>query len=263
MKTIVYVVVCSLFMLSISNESNAQTTAKKTPTKQTQPKPPAAAVVYPRPITVAAGFQAAIEEPGKIIVPRNLSKGQKYPLVIFLPWTGGDAAQHYNLYASRLSETAPFVAMITPEPASTRDHSWQGFEAAVSRYENRILKDLEDLKKRDIIDPARVILAGFSLGGDMGWALSQRHPELFKGAIISGSRTSWSEKNGLAEIKKYGTKYFFVMGTEESADRLTGLSNTLSLLDKSRIAYRYERTPGSHTSPDFELFAAGLKYILN
>ena len=253
--------------LSVANYSQS---TKKKPTK----KPSASAnkvvkttaepipSVYPRPITVANGYQAEIRDASRIEMPVGFSPDRKYPLVIFLPWTGGEASRNYELYADEFPQLGPFISMIPPEAASTKDHSSPGFEAATYRYENRILKDLEELKQRQIVDTRNIILVGFSMGGDMSWALAQRHPEIFTGAIISGSRTSWSEKNGIAQIKSNGVKFYFVMGTEERADRLAGLAATLGLLKKEQIPYKYERTPGDHVWPTFEHFSAGLEFLL-
>jgi len=219
--------------------------------------------VYPRKITVAAGFKSKIEGQSEIIKPADFSPGKKYPLLIFLPFTGGDSKSYFNFYANELSQFGSYIVMLTPEPTSTIEHSWQGFEAATYRYEARIMQDLKSLYNQKIIDTTKVILVGYSMGGDMSWAITQRHPELFRGAIISGSRTSWSEKNGIAQIKKYGLKYFFVMGSEESVTRLNGLNATLGLLSKNKILYKFERTPGGHVPSDAKLFGSGLQFIFN
>lgn len=230
----------------------------------------------PRKITVASGFQSEIQTPSTILAPPDYSSSRKYPVIIFLPFTGGESSRLFDMFAegnSRnfMSKVFPdrnerreksFFVMLTPEPASTKDHSWQGFEAATFRYENRIITDLEELKKTHNIDTSKIILVGFSMGGDLGWAITQRYPDKFKGAIISGSRTSWAEKDRMSVIKQLGLKFYFVMGDQESADRLNGLKTTLQNLDKTQIPYIFKRAPGSHVPPTFEQFVEGLRYIL-
>lgn len=269
MRKFAFALLSVTLMAGLSGFSYGQASKKK-PTK----KPSATAnkvvkttaepipSVFPRPIKVADGFQSELSEPSEIVMPLDFSPDRKYPLVIFLPWTGGEASRNHELYAHGFDRLEPFISMITPEAASTQDHSSPGFEAATFRYENRILKDLKVLEERQIVDTNKIILVGFSMGGDMSWALAQRHPGIFRGAIISGSRTSWPEKNSIAQIKSNGAKFYFVMGSDERADRLAGLTSTLGLLDKNQIPYKYERTPGNHVWPTFEQFAAGLEFLL-
>lgn len=226
---------------------------------RTSPKAPA---VYPRVITVADGFQAELGGPSRIEFPRNATRAKKYPVVVFLPATGAEASMYYDLYQEVFSELPPFISIITPEAATEKDWSSQGFEAATYRYENRILADLERLKRQGVADTSRVIIFGFSMGGDIGWALVQRYPEVFSGAILGGTRTSWSEKGSIAKLKDSERKLFFVMGTDERADRLNGLNATLKALGQNGVDFRYERTPGAHVRPTPELFAEGINFLL-
>lgn len=224
-----------------------------------KPKAPA---VYPRVISVADGFQAELGGPSRIEFPRNATRAKKYPVVVFLPATGAEASMYYDLYQEVFSELPPFISIITPEAATEKDWSSQGFEAATYRYENRILADLERLKSQGVADTSRVIVFGFSMGGDIGWALVQRYPDVFSGAILGGTRTSWSEKGSIAKIKSSERKLFFVMGTDERAERLNGLNATVRALSQNGVAFRFERTPGAHVRPTPELFAEGINFLL-
>ena len=226
------------------------------------PARPKAPAVYPRVITVADGFQSELGAPSRIVFPRNATRARKYPVVVFLPATGAEASMYFDLYQETFSELPPFISVITPEPATEKDWSSQGFEAATYRYENRILADLERLKSQGVADTSRVIIFGFSMGGDIGWALVQRYPDVFSGAILGGTRTSWSERGSIAKLKSSERKLFFVMGTDERADRINGLNATIKALSQNGVAFKYERTPGVHVRPTPELFAEGITFLL-
>ena len=236
-------------------------TRQTKPTKQVKPVQPIT-TIYPRIINVAEGYEAVLDSPSVIIKPTTLMPDKIYPLLIYMPYTGGSASDFYSQLGESINISDSFIIMLPPNPCSEQDHSWQGFEAATFRYENRILEDIKTLSTEGILDISKIILIGYSMGGDMSWAIAQRHPEIFKGAIICGSRTSWAEKNAMERIKKYGLKYYFCMGTEEWSVRLDGLNSALKLLDKNQIPYKFERVEGEHVHLTLEMIQAALSFIL-
>jgi predicted peptidase len=66
--------------------------------------------------------------------------------------------------------------MVAPD---VPDRSW-----ATDRSERAVLALVEDAVSRHRIDPTRVLVTGFSMGGRGTWYLAARHPELFTGAIV-------------------------------------------------------------------------------
>jgi predicted esterase len=284
----------------------------------------------PRKLTQDARFSLKIENESKVLVPTTLDNAVKYPLVIFLPYTGGSGQDYYDMYLnSALSEKGgmgyreveidinvlidslkrtptedelnryifleelknsankkepsdsenftlllqslfgedaqkkAFIALIPDGTGSTNDHSWEGFEACIFRYENKILADIEAISQKYTIDKSKIILAGFSLGGDVSWAISQRYPEKFKGAIISGSRCGYAEKGMMQRQAKQGVKYYIAMGEYETETRMKGAKYAITLLNNAGIKNQFKTIQyGEHEATNFEQFKEALNFIL-
>lgn len=156
-----------------------------------------------------------------------------------------------------------FIALIPDGTGSTNDHSWEGFEACIFRYENKILKDIDSLSQTYNIDQSKIILAGFSLGGDLSWAISQRYPEKFKGAIVSGSRCGYAEKGMMQRQAKQGVRYYITMGEYESATRMTGAKAANTLLNNNGIKNKFNTIPyAEHEPATLEQFKEALNFLL-
>ena len=66
------------------------------------------------------------------------------------------------------------------------DRSW-----STERSERAVMALIADVRGRHAIDPARVLVTGFSMGGGGTWYLAARQPEVFTGAIVmAGSARS-------------------------------------------------------------------------
>jgi predicted peptidase len=68
------------------------------------------------------------------------------------------------------------AVMVAPD---VPDRSW-----ATTRSERAVMTLLENVMVKHRIDPARVLVTGFSMGGRGTWYLAARRPELFTGAIV-------------------------------------------------------------------------------
>jgi len=228
----------------------------------------------PRKLSQDTAFQLVVKEQSTILLPGNYDSTKKYPLLIFLPFTGGTASDYVMmlasnpddltnyLYSSTEHAQKSFIILCPGDAGSVTDHSWKGFEACISRYEKRIIEDMASLKTKYGIDTNNVVLCGYSLGGDLSWTISQRYPEKFKGAVISGSRCSYSEKGMMARQAKKGFKYYFAMGKQESADRVNGMNNSIKLLNQAGVSYKNVQIDGEHAGFDIDHLKEALKYIL-
>lgn len=283
---------------NIANSSEAQPSATvpamTTKTSNGKAKPATQPVKKsnpPKTLSVPAGYSAEVKEESIFLLPPEFKEGEKYPVLVVLPFTGGTSAMLFaNYYNAFLNESVlgfstfkngnklsdqfyqkifegqsnskPFIVMLTQGMGSEQDHNWQGFTAAIYRYEDRILQDLEKYKSKYPIDMDNIMLSGFSLGGDLSWAISHRHPDRFKGGIISGSRCSYQESGRMDYVGKEKVKYYIVMGENESKSRLTVLEYAMTTMKTNDVNYIYKRTEGEHVSATFEQLAEGINYLL-
>jgi hypothetical protein len=108
-----------------------------------------------------------------VLPPAGYDGNTAYPVLIFLPCTGGTALHVFIIYAP-VMEVRSFILVLPPGKGSSADHSWEGFSTCIERYEGYIDEALVWAREKCWIDEEHIILAGYSLGGDLSWALSIR-----------------------------------------------------------------------------------------
>jgi predicted esterase len=69
--------------------------------------------------------------------------------------------------------------------------------------ERAVLLLLDDVMSRYAIDPARVLVTGFSAGGAGVWYLATRNPDRFTGAIAIAARPRDDDVEALASLPLY------------------------------------------------------------
>jgi len=215
-------------------------------------------------------YATRIPVESKLILPPDYNPSKSYPIVVMLPFTSGDAEYMFNAYAKEAHSTATtlsgklgdilvtfnaqelenpqsFVVLLPRGRGSRRDHSWRGFKACYEKYEERILKDIKKFAKPYHLNTSKIYLTGVSLGGDLGWALSQRNPNFFQGAIVMGSRCSYPPPKGtLALMREKDYTFFMTMGMKEANDRLVGIRYARKLLDSMQVRSIYKEMPDMH-----------------
>lgn len=227
-------------------------------------------------------YQLEIKSASEILLPPEYDESKKYPLLVFLPPTYLTAkdlflsytmgAKYYKsdikgMFEQMYDDTderkrKSFIVMLPKGEGTAKENSYLGFQAAIHRYENRILKDIEQYKDEYNIDTDKVVLVGFSLGGDLAWAITNRYPERFAGAIISGCMCDYWEQDGTDRIADTGLKYYFVMGDRELRIRMRTFSDTRSELDRKTIGYVFNMITGTHVAATLENIREALDFII-
>jgi predicted peptidase len=130
-------------------------------------------------------------------VPGDYDPKQPRPLVLALH-PGGDKTPYYGtqymrgIFLPGLRELNPI--MIAPD-CPTRAWSDPAAEKAVMSLIESVLAEYA-------IDRQRILVVGFSLGGQGTWFMESRHADLFTGAIVMAGRTD-EPIDGLARIPTY------------------------------------------------------------
>lgn len=237
--------------------------------------------------SLIAQYSSHIPHESTLVLPPDYNPSISYPIVVMLPFTNGDAEYMFNAYAreaasdaeslsgklgdiltvynSRNPEAAQsFVVLLPKGKGSRKDHSWRGFELCFKRYEERVMKDIKKFAKTYNLDTHRIFLTGVSLGGDLSWAISQRNPSFFQGALVMGSRCSYPPPSGTLELMKAKNYSFFMtMGMKEAKDRLAGMRYARKQLDSLQVLSIYKEMPDLyHHKAPLWLFLEGLEYLL-
>jgi pimeloyl-ACP methyl ester carboxylesterase len=198
---------------------------------------------------------------GTVVYPPSFDETRPYPVVVMLPASNGAATQMLRYY------TPPGYAIVvlsagqgTPDDYAT-GAAWS---RTIERYERQMLADLDALAARGQVDTAHVVLAGFSMGGDLAWALALRNPERVHGAVVMASRASYrrrSADHGVLAARRM--RFFFTIGDQEERARVNGARAAARLLDSLGVACVYRGISGGHIRAPAEVFAEALQFVLS
>jgi predicted esterase len=201
-----------------------------------------------------------LKRKAQIIFVGKRKKGKKYPLVVFLPFTGGNAHSYFE-HTKKVQPWKNYVAVI-PQGTTQREHYLPDFWSFVKWYEARLLKDIKRARKKYKVNSSRIYMEGFSLGGDLGWALMVRQKKLFKGVHVIGSRTSYPLRSeDLAWFKKKGKRIALSMGKQDLPARKKGMKNVRNKLKAGKVKYIYREFQGEHSVPTWKQYRKILKWM--
>lgn len=119
----------------------------------------------------------------QVYVPREFNKKQKWPMIVALHGGGeygSDGIRHTNVGLAPAIRRNPerFPAIVVfPQARADGRPGWQldGGEAAMAAIDKAI---------RDFsVDVKRVVLTGYSAGGNGTWSLASRYPDKFAGIV--------------------------------------------------------------------------------
>ncbi|MFI5280304.1 MAG: dienelactone hydrolase family protein, partial [Gemmatimonadales bacterium] len=124
---------------------------------------------------------------GRVVLPADFDSTRSYPVLVMLPASNGLSDAMLRSYPN----TGEWVVVLSAGLGSTEDYRTNEiWERTIERYERQLRADL-DLLAASHVDTSRVILTGFSMGGDLAWALSVRNASRVRGAVVMGSRMSY------------------------------------------------------------------------
>lgn len=132
------------------------------------------------------GWDLASHEglPYRYHLPRGYAPhARRYPLVVFLHGSaerGDDTWSHLGNGVHHF-EAQP---VLTVAPQCPRDDTWGGsWYGGDSRAQRKVAGLVRELGRRRSVDPARVLLVGYSMGAIGLWALLERDRALFAAAV--------------------------------------------------------------------------------
>lgn len=205
---------------------------------------------------------AYLTESAVILEPATHENGKSYPLYIFMPFTGGSARDFYFRFASQLDIEPGYIML--PAGTPQRDDYLPDFMSYIRWYEEQLLKDIQAYSRDYDIDKSRIYLAGFSLGGDLSWALILRNPSLFAGAIMAGTRTSYPPPAGSLEtLKERDFRAVFIIGKNELPARYNGIKYAHTLMQNKNVNSRLKEVQGGHVYGSAPDFITQLKWIIS
>ncbi len=217
-------------------------------------------------IMIQASLNAQIRTPeldkqAEIIEPVGFNPSRSYPLLVIVPPTTMTTRNYYNYYL-RHENFDNVLIMLLPGTYYSGDYL-PNFAGFVGWFNEMFQREFDKVFNNYKIDMNKISICGYSLGGDLTWALNALNPDLFCGIHVGGSRCSYPvSANNLAKMRSRGFRAAFYMGGSDSSARINGNKNARDLMNNSGIEVRYEESAGSnHENIADQYFTINLKWI--
>jgi predicted peptidase len=133
-----------------------------------------------------------------ISAPDDAAAGKPRPLVLALH-PGGDRTSYYGsrfLAQIVLPALADLNAVIVAPDCPAR--SWNDPLA-----DRAVMALLDHVRTEHAIDPRRMLVVGFSMGGRGTWYMTSRHPDVFTGAIVMAGAAGDLPQDRLAPVPTF------------------------------------------------------------
>jgi predicted esterase len=226
---------------------------------------------------------------GTVVLPPDYDPDRAYPVVEILPATGSTAEALLQIYLSRvglgrlaaeppdrqLAALRPYlfpgqrdagcIFILVRGRGSADDYRTpQAWTRTIARYERQVLADLRSLAETRHVDATRMVVAGFSLGGDLAWAIALRNPRTLHGAIVMASRATYRPTpDDASSLASRGVRFFLTMGDEDDRTRQRLARAAVQSLDGWGVANRFTLLPGAgHEPAPPDVFAQALEFML-
>lgn len=196
---------------------------------------------------------------GTIVWPAGYEAGRRYPVVVMLPASNGSAEAMRRTYPAPQGVIVVVAAGVGTPGDYRTGAAWS---ATIARYERQLRADLGSLAARRV-RTGPVVLAGFSMGGDLAWALAVRNPVLVAGAVVMGSRMSYrGQPREHAALR--GHRFYVIVGKDDDRARRDGARAATRLLDDLGAAQRFREVDGlGHERAPAGVFAEALHFVLD
>jgi predicted esterase len=190
-----------------------------------------------------------------LFVPKGVQKNARYPLVFALHGNGAASDGHARSIAQVSTDELP-VFVIAPQYQKGQKFNNPTYD----NPEVEFLKILHTVQEKHPIDPARLVLEGFSMGGNFtcGWAFSAQSsdPEFFpfRAAMLNSTATPPSgEAPKIPYLLTLGDKETNVMGLVNIVAQVRG---TFQAMSKGKCDVRYFEVPGMGHAVDANCIGA-------
>jgi len=201
------------------------------------------------------------DQPSTVRVVGTPRAGEAVPAIVFLPATGGTSERMFE-QARSVVPFPSYVAILPPGTPTSSDYL-PNFGGFVSWMESRVIADLERAELEHAIDPLRIHLVGFSLGGDTAWALFSRRPDVFVGAAVMGSRASARPSSASRRtMLDRGCRVGFAIGNADDASRVAGATKAVEYVRRYRVPTDLLRFEGAHAAPDEDTMRRLLAFVM-
>lgn len=187
-----------------------------------------------------------------VLIPAKMDSARTYPLIIAMHGWGGNPDDFSANLKSLVDRRGCIVCCpYGPDVMGKTNFGW-GDDTTAERV---VVQTITLMTERYPIDENKVVLLGFSQGGGYSLYLGLKYANYFMGVMPVATAyydTTWNQY--LADARSSGTRFYLLLGGEESAERRQTNLDVLKTLAGNGITASLNVFAGyGHTLPgDFE-----------
>ncbi len=200
--------------------------------------------------------------PYHVYVPGALSPGISYPLVVFLHGHTDLALDSHKGFPKGVwslplvQDRHPHVLFLPRH--RTDDDIWtdDGFRTMVMQALDDLVADLNASEATPNIDPLRIYLTGFSLGGKGTWNYVRRYPNRFAAAVPLSGYFHGPQSEAEAREIKHVPVWIFNGDGDDGVEGARAAYRALEAAGAPDVTY-HEFVDHGHVIDDFSYFTEG------
>lgn len=201
-----------------------------------------------------------------VILPENYKETDPIAAVVWMHGFGSNPDDFVNGDAQKYADqlNVALIGISGPKPRGPRSFAWN---VDADKDLTRVRDALAKVGKRMTIEKGRIVLFGFSQGGQAGLEIAVRHPEEFAGAIVfsPGSRSQLDAVQPAATLAKRGFVLSVNAGERPGTVQLTAADADWLKRAGAKVISKSYPDVKEHTFPaDFnERFPEWVKFVLD
>lgn len=184
----------------------------------------------------------------------------KPPVLILIHGLGSNEKDLFGL-AAQVPDSFLVISLRAPYSYTQDGYAWYSVEfkgnqiignvAEMQMSKAKILKFIEDLEAKKLIDTKKIYIGGFSQGAIMSYEIALCKPERVKGIIVLGGRFPDGLENRIAKKEQLkNLRIFIAHGTEDKRIDFKKAEEANEFLKKLGLTPNFNKYPIGHSISD-------------
>lgn len=211
--------------------------------------------------TYASVFTSSVADTSLVYIKREPKiKIAKPPVLILMHGLGSNEKDLFGL-AAQVPDSFLVVSLRAPFSYTQDGYAWYSVEfkgnqiignvPEMQKSKAKIIKFIDDLATKKIIDSKRIYLGGFSQGAIMSYEIALCNPEKVKGIIVLGGRLPDGLESRIAKKEQLkNLKIFIAHGTEDKRIEFKKAGEANEFLKKLGLNPIFKKYPIGHSISD-------------
>jgi len=209
----------------------------------------------------ASVFTVSVADTPLVFIKREPKiKIAKPPVLILMHGLGSNEKDLFGL-AAQVPDSFLVISLRAPYLYTQDGFAWYSVEfkgnqiignvAEMQKSKAKILKFIDDLEAKRLIDTKKVYLGGFSQGAIMSYEIALCKPEKIKGIIVLGGRLPDGLESRIAKREQLkNLKIFIAHGTEDKRIDFKKAGEANEFLKKLGLIPVFNKYPIGHSISD-------------